>query len=79
VSRALDACGRKLDGTAASPEYYRHRRTFYAALKHAVREGQLPANPLDGAEDPEAQKTRNGRRPRSPTSWTGGRSPARPR
>jgi integrase len=54
VTRALDACGRKLDGTAAAPEYYRRRRrTFYAALKYAVREGQLPANPLDGADDPE--------------------------
>jgi integrase len=54
VGRALDACGRKLDGSAAAPEYYRRRRrTLYAALKYAVREGQLPANPLDGAEDPE--------------------------
>jgi integrase len=54
VSRALDACGRKLDGSAAAPEYYRRRRRiFYAALKYAVREHQLPANPLDGADDPE--------------------------
>jgi len=54
VSRALDACGRKLDGSAAAPEYYRRRRrTFYAALKYAVREHHLSANPLDGAEDPE--------------------------
>lgn len=54
VSRALDACGRKLDGTAAAPEYYRRRRrTFYAALKYAVREKHLPVNPLDGAADPE--------------------------
>jgi integrase len=54
VSRALDACGRKLDGSAAAPEYYRRRRrVFYAALKYAVRERHLSANPLDGAEDPE--------------------------
>ena len=52
VSRALDACGRKLDGSAAAAQYYRRRRrTFYAALKHAVREKRLSANPLDGAED----------------------------
>ena len=39
VSRALDGCGRKLDGSAAAPEYYRRRRRiFYAALKYAVRE-----------------------------------------
>ena len=54
MGRALDACGRKLDGSAAAPEYYRRRRrTFYAALKYAVREKLLPANPLDGADDPE--------------------------
>jgi hypothetical protein len=54
VSRALDACGSKLDGSAAAPEYYRRRRRiFYAALKYAVREHHLSANPLDGAEDPQ--------------------------
>jgi integrase len=54
VGKALDVCGRKLDGSAAAPEYYRRRRrTFYAALKYAVREKHLPANPLDGADDPE--------------------------
>jgi hypothetical protein len=48
VGRALDACGRKLDGSAAAPQYYRRRRrVFYAALKYAVREGRLSANPLD--------------------------------
>lgn len=31
----------------------RRRRIFYAALKYAVRERQLSANPLDGADDPE--------------------------
>jgi hypothetical protein len=50
VSRALDACGRKLDVSAAAPEYYRRRkRIFYAALKYAVRERHLSANPLDSA------------------------------
>ena len=50
IGEALDACGRKLDGSAAAPEYYRRRRrTFYGALKYAVREKHLSANPLDGA------------------------------
>jgi integrase len=54
IGKALDACGRKLDGTAAAPGYYRRRRrTFYSALKYAVRENLLSANPLDGADDPE--------------------------
>ena len=54
VSQALDACGRKLDGSAAAPEYYRRRRRIlYAALKYAVREGHLSANPLDGTNEPE--------------------------
>ena len=48
LARALDACGQKLDGSAASAEYYRRRRrVLYAALKHAVRHGNLSANPLD--------------------------------
>ena len=54
VSQALDACGRKLDGSAAAPEYYRRRRRIlYSALKYAVREGHLSANPLDGTNEPE--------------------------
>jgi hypothetical protein len=54
IGKALDACGRKLDDTAAAPEYYRRRRRiFYGALKYAVREKHLSANPLDGSEDPE--------------------------
>jgi integrase len=54
ISRALDACGRKLDGSAAAPEYYRRRRRIlYSALKYAVREGHLSANPLDGTSEPE--------------------------
>jgi len=69
VSRALDACGRKLDGSAAAPEYYRRRRrAFYTALKYAVRERHLSANPLDGAE---ARKC--------PERWTGAGLPVRPR
>lgn len=48
LARALDACAQKLNGSAASPEYYRRRRrVLYAALKHAVRHGSLSANPLD--------------------------------
>jgi len=51
IGRALDACSRKLDGSAASAEYYRRRRrVFYGALKYAVREQRLSANPLHGAK-----------------------------
>jgi hypothetical protein len=54
ISQALDACGRKLDGSTASAEYYRRRRRIlYSALKYAVREGRLAANPLDGTNEPE--------------------------
>jgi hypothetical protein len=50
IGHALDACGRKLDGSVASAEYYRRRRrVFYGALKYAVREQRLSANPLDRA------------------------------
>ena len=48
IALALDACAHKLDGSAASPEYYRRRRrVLYSALKYAVREKRLSANPLD--------------------------------
>ncbi|MBB4933745.1 integrase [Lipingzhangella halophila] len=51
VSRALDACSRKLDGKSAAPEYYRRRRRVFAgALKYGVRLGRLRANPLDGRD-----------------------------
>jgi integrase len=51
LARALDACSRQLNGSAASPEYYRRRRrVLYAALKHAVRHGVLSANPLDAPD-----------------------------
>src|SRR5579863_4670982 len=34
VGRALDACSKRLDGSAAAAEYYRRRRrVFYGALK----------------------------------------------
>jgi len=53
ISRALEACSSKLDGSPAAPEYYRRRRrVLYAALKYAVQERILSANPLAGADDP---------------------------
>jgi integrase len=56
VSKALDACSRKLDGTSAAPEYYRRRRRiFYSALKCAVRENHLAVNPLAATDDSEWQ------------------------
>jgi integrase len=73
VGGALDACARKLDGSAASAQYYRRRRrVFYAALKYAVREKRLSANPLDGAgldrewKAPEVDQTVDRRRVASP-------------
>jgi integrase len=52
ITKALDACATNLNGKASKPEYYRRRRRgFYGALKYAVRENQLSANPLDGASD----------------------------
>jgi hypothetical protein len=74
IGRALDACGRKLDGSAASAQYYwRRRRVFYAALKYAVREGRLSANPLDRVgldrewKAPEVEQAIDRRRVASPT------------
>lgn len=50
IGRALDACARKLDGSAASAQYYRRRRrVLYAVLKYAVREQRLLTHPLDRA------------------------------
>jgi hypothetical protein len=61
VSRALDACGSRLDGSAAAPEYYRRRRrTFYAALKYAVRRDFFRQTRSPGP------RIWNGRRPRFP-------------
>jgi integrase len=77
VGRALDACGRKLDGSAASAEYYRRRRrVFYAALKYAVREGRLSANPLDTVTDrdwrpPEVDQAVDPRRVANPAQMRG--------
>jgi integrase len=51
LARALEACGQKLDGSAASAEdYRRRRRVLYAVLKHAMLHGHLSANPLDGPQ-----------------------------
>ena len=48
ISKALDACATQLDGSEASPEYYRRRRrVFYNSLRYAVLEERLRANPLD--------------------------------
>ena len=35
VSKALDACGTKLDRSAPAPQYYR-RRVFYSAVRIAI-------------------------------------------
>lgn len=54
VSKALDACSTKLDGSAAAPQYYRRRRrVFYAALKYAVRPSASASRP--GAKGVEVQ------------------------
>jgi hypothetical protein len=48
VTKALNACARKLDGKPAAAQYYRRRRrALYGALKYAVREKRLSANLLD--------------------------------
>ncbi|MEV1168859.1 tyrosine-type recombinase/integrase [Nonomuraea sp. NPDC049784] len=48
VAKALNACATQLDGSEASPEYYRRRRrVFYNSLRYAVVEERLGANPLD--------------------------------
>ncbi|GAB2918988.1 tyrosine-type recombinase/integrase [Nonomuraea fastidiosa] len=48
IVKALNACATQLDGREASPEYYRRRRrVFYNALRYAVFEERLGANPLD--------------------------------
>jgi hypothetical protein len=48
IRAALRACGCKQDGSPASDEYFRRRRrTFYNALKYAVRDKRLTVNPLD--------------------------------
>ncbi len=48
ISKALDACATQLDGSEASPEYYRRRRRIlYNSLRYAVLEERLRVNPLD--------------------------------
>jgi integrase len=52
ITKALDACAKNLDGKQSAPEYYRRRRrTLYGALKYAVREKHLSANPLDNRDE----------------------------
>ncbi|SEF92328.1 Phage integrase family protein [Thermomonospora echinospora] len=52
VAKALDACAMNLNGKPSKPQYYRRRRRgFYGALKYAVREKQLSANPLDTPDE----------------------------
>jgi integrase len=52
ITKALDACSTNLDGKPSKPHYYRRRRRgFYGALKYAVREKQLSANPLDHTDE----------------------------
>ena len=50
----LDAFGRKLDGSPASPDYFsRRRRVMHRVLGYAVRKKRLSANPLNKANLPE--------------------------
>ncbi|WP_150244854.1 tyrosine-type recombinase/integrase [Nocardiopsis quinghaiensis] len=47
LGMAMRACGRLLDGTQASADYFsRRRRGFSAALSYAVLKERLPENPL---------------------------------
>lgn len=51
ITRVLDACARKLDGTPAAPSYYtRRRRVLYNVLKYAVQRKRLAVNPIDGLD-----------------------------
>lgn len=48
---ALSACFSKLDGTSAAATTGRRKRAvFYNALGHAVEQGHLSANPVDGIQ-----------------------------
>jgi hypothetical protein len=69
--KALDACSRKLDGSAAARQYdRRRRRVFYGVLRYAVREKPIPANSLDGSDHewkaPEVEDAIDHRRVASP-------------
>lgn len=47
ITAALEACARKLDGTAAAPGYYsRRRRVLFNVLRYAVAKKRLTKNPL---------------------------------
>ncbi|GAA1778225.1 hypothetical protein GCM10009735_05390 [Actinomadura chokoriensis] len=51
ITRVLDACARKLDGTRAAPSYYtRRRRVLYNVLKYAVQRKRLAVNPIEGLD-----------------------------
>jgi integrase len=48
ITKALNACSRKLDGKPAAAQYYRRRRrALYGALKYALREKRISANLLE--------------------------------
>ena len=50
----LDALGRKLDGSPASPDYYsRRRRVMHRVLGYAVRKKRLSVNPLSKSNLPD--------------------------
>ncbi|TMR08162.1 hypothetical protein ETD86_49005 [Nonomuraea turkmeniaca] len=47
ITAALEACARKLDGSAAAPAYFsRRRRVLFNVLRYAVSRKRLTANPL---------------------------------
>ncbi|MFV2178006.1 tyrosine-type recombinase/integrase [Actinomadura sp. LOL_016] len=53
-TKGLDARATNLNGKPSKPQYYRRRRrAFYGALKYALRENQLSANPLASPDDVE--------------------------
>jgi integrase len=46
--RAVEACGARIDGSAAAPATTaRKRSALFSALEHAVELGRLPSNPLE--------------------------------
>jgi integrase len=54
ASDVLDALGRKLDGSPASPDYFsRRRRVMHRVLGYAVRKKRLAVNPLSKPNLPE--------------------------
>ncbi|MEU7839126.1 site-specific integrase [Nonomuraea sp. NPDC049129] len=58
ITTALDACARKMDGTAAAPSYYsRRRRVLFNVLRYAVFKKRLVKNPLSEELDWKAPET----------------------